>query len=281
MRAVGSPSVRRCASPARSELSLLLRTTRRSAPRFAGRQALHRHEAYRYAGGGEWTPVAQCARSERPRRRLCRSDETRAPDERDPLEASVRCGWRESSKRSSASVGAGAPFRGRLLHKPRNLLVIVGDRITLEVTLPPGPGGMGPQLMHRGRSSHHHQQVFERLCATASWHCNSAGRAGARRKAIVPRLGGARLDLGESTSEADLLAADVRASNPYRPCVQIHHYGRQTLFPARLSLHLANRSSQAAQSKRCWISSGASQILSVIPASAFNLRPLAGPAPGG
>ena len=29
-----------------------------------------------------------------------------------PLEASVRCGWRESSKRSSASAGAGAPFRG-------------------------------------------------------------------------------------------------------------------------------------------------------------------------
>jgi hypothetical protein len=36
-----------------------------------------------------------------------------APDERDPLEASVRCGWRESSKRSSASIGAGAPFRGK------------------------------------------------------------------------------------------------------------------------------------------------------------------------
>ena len=30
-----------------------------------------------------------------------------------PLEASVRRGWRESSKRSSASVGAGAPFRGK------------------------------------------------------------------------------------------------------------------------------------------------------------------------
>jgi hypothetical protein len=54
-----------------------------------------------------------CARSERPRRRPCRSDETTAPDERDPLEASVGRGWRESSKRSSASVGAGAPFRGK------------------------------------------------------------------------------------------------------------------------------------------------------------------------
>ena len=53
-----------------------------------------------------------CARSERPTRRLCRSDETRAPDERDPLKASVRRGWRESSKRSSASVRADAPFRG-------------------------------------------------------------------------------------------------------------------------------------------------------------------------
>jgi hypothetical protein len=30
-----------------------------------------------------------------------------------PLEASVRGGWRESSKRSSASVGADAPFRGK------------------------------------------------------------------------------------------------------------------------------------------------------------------------
>ena len=58
------------------------------------------------------------ARSERPTRRLCRSDETRAPDERDPLEASGRCGWRESSKRSSASVGAGAPFRGIALARP-------------------------------------------------------------------------------------------------------------------------------------------------------------------
>ena len=46
-------------------ISLPVRTTRGSAPRFAGRQALHRHEAYRYVGGGEWTPVAQCARSER------------------------------------------------------------------------------------------------------------------------------------------------------------------------------------------------------------------------
>jgi hypothetical protein len=40
-----------------------------------------------------------------------------------PLNASVRRGWRESSKRSSPSVGAGAPFRGgiaivRRLHPP-------------------------------------------------------------------------------------------------------------------------------------------------------------------
>jgi hypothetical protein len=64
---------------------LPLGTARRSAPRFAGRQALHRHEAYRYAGGGERTPVAQCERSKRPTWRLCRSDETRTVDERDPL----------------------------------------------------------------------------------------------------------------------------------------------------------------------------------------------------
>ena len=48
-----------------------------------------------------------------PETRRCRSDETRTADERDPLEASVRGGWRESSKRSSASVGAGGPFRGK------------------------------------------------------------------------------------------------------------------------------------------------------------------------
>ena len=35
-----------------------------------------------------------------------------------PLEASVRCGWRESSKRSSASVGADAPFRGKGIARP-------------------------------------------------------------------------------------------------------------------------------------------------------------------
>ena len=39
-------------------------------------------------------------------------DETRAPDERDPLDASARRRWRESSKRSSASVRVGGPFRG-------------------------------------------------------------------------------------------------------------------------------------------------------------------------
>ena len=35
-----------------------------------------------------------------------------------PLEASVRCGWRESSKRSSESVGADAPFRGKGIARP-------------------------------------------------------------------------------------------------------------------------------------------------------------------
>ena len=89
-----------------------LSDTRGSAPRFAGRQALHRHEAYRYAGEGEWTRVAQCARSERPRRSLRRSVKARVPDDRDGLEASVPRRWRESSKLSSPSVGADATFRG-------------------------------------------------------------------------------------------------------------------------------------------------------------------------
>jgi hypothetical protein len=62
--------------------------------------------------------LALCARSERPTRRLCRSDETRVPDDRDPLEASVRRRWSESSKRSSASVGAGVPFRGFATARP-------------------------------------------------------------------------------------------------------------------------------------------------------------------
>ncbi len=88
-------------------------------------------------------------------------------------------------------------------------------------------------------------------------HCDSPARAGARTKAVAPSRGRPRSDLGESTSEADLLAAGVRASNRIRPCVQMHRYGRQTCSPARLSLRLANRSSQAAQSKRCWISSAA------------------------
>ena len=60
-----------------------------------------------------------CARSERPARRLCRSDETRVPDERDPLQASVRRACRESSKRSSASIGADARIHGGALVRSR------------------------------------------------------------------------------------------------------------------------------------------------------------------
>ena len=55
-----------------------------------------------------------CARSERPRRRRCRADETRAPDERDPLEATVRRGWCEIVE-AIVSVGR----RGRSLPWPR------------------------------------------------------------------------------------------------------------------------------------------------------------------
>ena len=74
-----------------------------------------------------------CARSERPTRRLCRSNETRAPDERDPLKARQASGggWRESSKRSSASVGAGAPSRGRAITRVAGgarLLAVESDR---------------------------------------------------------------------------------------------------------------------------------------------------------
>src|ERR1700746_349534 len=96
----------------------MLETTRGSALRFAGRQALHGHQAYRYAGGGEWTPGAQCARSERPDEALAAPTRRGFPTVAIRWEASVRRRWRESSKRSSAPVGAGAPFRGRPLLTP-------------------------------------------------------------------------------------------------------------------------------------------------------------------
>jgi len=51
-------AAKRKSHSAKSTAELLsLGTTRRSAPSFAGRQALHRHEAYRYVGGGEWTQL--------------------------------------------------------------------------------------------------------------------------------------------------------------------------------------------------------------------------------
>jgi hypothetical protein len=53
-----------------------------------------------------------------PRRSPRRSDKARVPDDRGPLEASVQRRWRESSKRSSASVPVGAPFRGKGIARP-------------------------------------------------------------------------------------------------------------------------------------------------------------------
>jgi hypothetical protein len=45
-----------------------------------------------------------------------------------PLEASVRRGWGESAKRSSASVGADAPFRGIGVVPPRRVWrLLLGD----------------------------------------------------------------------------------------------------------------------------------------------------------
>jgi hypothetical protein len=51
-----------------------------------------------------WAAAASllCARSERPRRRPCRSDETRAPDERDPLVASAMRLPRSPRERASS-----------------------------------------------------------------------------------------------------------------------------------------------------------------------------------
>ena len=46
-------------------------------------------------------------------RAVARADSAIQHRDRNPLEATVRRGCRESSKRSSASVGAGAPFRGK------------------------------------------------------------------------------------------------------------------------------------------------------------------------
>jgi hypothetical protein len=78
---------------------------------------LHMHHRPR-AASSRRQARSWVAREASPRRRPCRFDETRAPDERDPLEATGRCGWRESSKRSSASVGADAPFRGVAVARP-------------------------------------------------------------------------------------------------------------------------------------------------------------------
>ena len=52
-----------------------------------------------------------CARCERPRRRPCRSDETREPDKRDPLIPSARCkapGWRKGERRPPRGRRSGA-----------------------------------------------------------------------------------------------------------------------------------------------------------------------------
>jgi len=91
-----------------------------SAPRFAGRPARHRHEAYRNAGEGEWTPVARCARSERPTQRLCAAPTRRglptsairwfrasaASRRDDESERRRRRGWRSDAWQRHSEAGA-------------------------------------------------------------------------------------------------------------------------------------------------------------------------------
>ena len=75
---------------------------------------------------------------------LAASDEARVPGARDPLEASVRRGWRESSKRSSASVGADAPFRGKGIASPDQ------PREPKQSWRPQGPTGLDVRDHDRG-----------------------------------------------------------------------------------------------------------------------------------
>ena len=87
------------------------------------------------------------------------------------------------------------------------------------------------------------------------WQTHSEPSSAGKRKAVVRTAVAARSGLSESTSEANLLAAGVRASNRIGPACRCTVMGVKTWLRARLSLRLANQSSQAAQSKRCWISS--------------------------
>jgi hypothetical protein len=79
------------------------------------REAVHMQAAPQGHRESQRLSRSQCARSERPRRRLFRSDETRAPDERDPLIASARGCRAPRSVPAIARVRRSGPFRPLLL----------------------------------------------------------------------------------------------------------------------------------------------------------------------
>jgi len=84
---------------------------------------------------------------------------------------------------------------------------------------------------------------------------HSPARSSRQGKTVVRRRNHGRLPLGESTSEANLLAAGVRARNRIGPVCRCTITGVKPCSP-RDSRFASRTDRQAAQSKRCWISSG-------------------------
>ena len=66
-----------------------------------------------------------------------------------------------------------------------------------------------------------------------------------------------RLDLGEGAERSDLLEAVVARSTHIQVYVQMHHDASANLAHRGLSLRVTERSSQPAESARCWLSSDA------------------------
>ena len=148
------------------------------------------------ASGSEFAPsgaLMGCARSERPTRHLSRSDETRAPDERDPLEASVRRSWREWSKRSSASVGTDAPFRGE---------PVVGSP-TEAIARRPTATSRGSTCASSGRCS----RPPARARRVSAWRSNRGASGRPAAEAIVPAIESNDRHRGIARREATDVAA--------------------------------------------------------------------------
>ena len=168
------------------------------------------------ASGSEFAPsgaLVGCARSERPSRSRLRSDEARVPDDRDPFEASVRRGWREPSKRSSASVGADAPFRGKGIARPEQPREPKQSWRARSAT--PGFEPLRQRARFAGRpipSKHNHV-------------CVGTGRS---EGPLRPRSPGCRL----ARRSGHLVRAGTRAA-PFRPIQQRRGHRRRWLLRQR------------------------------------------------